>query len=482
MAIRKSNIKKSVPVVAAVQFKDTIVPEETPKQRTAYSKSKEEPEEKKRAKLIVDGFHPTAVAFLKDNFGIDLYDPKFPLASIYDIKEGRVTAPLEMICKPEVYDRVNKKIVTYPGIRVVASMRFVFPYDNHFKPVALDADNHVAVYSYPCHEFVKKAEPSYSEKSVVPVEHSVDEKMPVFSVSQVMALESVGIKQDRLFSKSFNALPLDVKRDILAGKAFDVDGSIRTAVGNINIAGTARMVTVSDKEVRTKFEPRYAVTQKNDDILDLMAVRRNGSVEFDFFERDQNGHVRTDVYDKPIVNKAGRDLVLYGVSMEPVYGYSHKNEFKNNLPFDNVEKERYQVSVVNGGLCATKMKKVMEYDKDGKQLLTKVDGKDQPKYHYEVADLRINKDNTVRVGKDDLKFVSEKDLDNYRRGLGGTVVGAKWHNFASKEVVSYDAFVVPDNQRNGFAKAFSPATSEKIRESRTAKMASVKKQNFSLGF
>jgi hypothetical protein len=199
--------------------------------------------------------------------------------------------------------------------------------------------------------------------------------------------------------------------------------------------------------------------------------------------------MKTDVYDLPILNQAGKDLVNYGVSFEPVDGYLHKMEYdaREKRFKDVIQKDKYQVSVVNGGLCATKMRKVNDLDQDGKQIKTKFNGKEVDKYHYEATDVRINADGTVKVGNQDLKFKTKQDLENYKRGKGGIVEGATWVSYGEKgakaKQVKYDAYVVPDNQKNGFAKAFSPSTSQKLAERNQVKLtkAPKRKQNFSLG-
>lgn len=446
-------------------------------------------DEQKRDELISTGFHPTAVKFLKDELGIDL--STLPLSTVYDIKAGRVTEPLAVKVTPLVYDRENKEVRQMSPIQSVSSMRFVFPYDNHFKPVALDKDHRVFVASYPCHDFVQKADPSMEQTpSAAPVtEAASQQELPKFTQAQVMALEGIGINENRLYANAFNALDMDTKRSIQQGEPFEVNGYVKTSFGVLNVSGQGKLVEGKDGSVMAKFQPQEPVAQGKNNILDIASVRRIGSLELDFFERDSNGKVKTDVYDLPILNKAGKDVVTYGVAFEPVDGYLHKMEYdaKEKRFKDVIQKDKYQVSVINGGICATKMRKVNDLDQDGNPVKTTFNGKEVDKYHYEATDVRINADGTVKVGNQDLKFKTPQDLENYKRGKGGVVEGANWQQHGEKgktRNVKYDAFIVPDNQKNGFAKAFSPSTSQKLiqRNQEQVKQAPKKKQNFSMGF
>lgn len=442
----------------------------------------------RRDELVSTGFHPTAVKFLKDELGIDL--GALPLNTVYDIKSGRVTEPLDVKVSPLVYDKEKKEVVKMPPIKSKASMRFVFPYDNDFKPVALDKEHRVFVASYPCHQFVQKADPSaqFMEDPGQQAKTAERKELPKFTSAQIMALEGIGINENRLYASSFNALDVETKRNILEGEVFEVNGYVRTSFGVLNVNGEGRLVQMKDGSVRAAFEAQEPVKQGKNDILDINSARRSGNLELDFFERDSSGKVKTDVYDFPVLNQAGKDLVTYGVSFEAVDGYLHKTVYdsKEKRFKDEVEKDRYQVSVVNGGICATRMKKVFDLDQDGNKVKTTFNGKEVDKYHYEVADVRVNSDGTVRVGQDNLKFKTEADLANFKKGIGGTVVGAKWQEYGEKgtkpKEITYDAYVVPDNQKNGFAKVFSPSTSQKLQERNAPKQKTRKKQNFSMGF
>lgn len=489
MAIRQKTTQKAVSRRAAAAPDEAPAQEavqtaaQQPAQRRTYGRGLTEAQ--KRENVITAKLHPTAVTFLKENFGIDVRDPKLPLATLYDIVEARVTAPLEYVVTPIIYDRSSKKAVEGQPLNCVGSLRFIFPYDKKtYKPIPIDEHNKVYVASFPCHEYLQKVDVSEAQSVATPAQEKATGELPKFNTAQIQALEGIGIKEDRLYSDGFNALPVSVKRDILAGQPFDVNGTVRTSFGAVNITGQAKMVTLADGTVRTKFEPRYPEPLKQDSVLDIMSVRRIGNLELDFFERDPRGKVKTDVYDMPIINKAGRDLVKYGVTMEPVYGYLHMKEYDNKEKkyVDVPKKARYHAAVVNGGIFASQDRQVPDLNEDGTQQTTMIAGKEQKKFHYEVSDVRVNKDGTVHVGSDDLKFASESDLKNYRAGIGGVVVGAKWHNFKDNTDVVYNAWAVPDITKNGFAKVFSPETSKAIIESHEKKAVVAKKQNFSMGF
>ena len=50
----------------------------------------------------------------------------------------------------------------------------------------------------------------------------------------------------------------------------------------------------------------------------------------------------------------------------------------------------------------------------------------------------------------------------------------------TKKKVVYDAYVVPDNRRNGYGRAYSQKVSEELFARRTEKKAA-RKQNFAMG-
>lgn len=446
-----------------------------------------------RDRILKERFCPEGIKYLKDVLGLDLTGRAVPVSDLYNIADGRVTEPLEAVVRPLVYDRDLKRVVEKKPLKVVASFRIVMPYDRKtFKPVAPTAENRPFVASYPCYEYLQKADPSEKVSAPAPAGTATDGEMPRFTPAQVQALEGIGVNEDRLYSNSFNAVPVSVKRAMLAGEAFDVNGTVRVSDGgsdsrlSINVNGRGRMVTAEDGSVAVRFEPQYPVEQKSDQIIDIMRIRRIGNLELDFFERDAKGHVKTDVYDNPIINKAGKDLARYGQAFGPVDGFVHEKTYdrQSRRWEDTVRKEKYQVSLVNGGLCVTRMVKVNDLDKDGNQMKTYINGKEVDKFHYEVKDPRVSKDGTVRIGNQSLRPATRKDLDDYRRGVGGKFLGFEFVDFKSrdKKTVTYDIFAVPDNRRNGFAKGFSQKVSEDLIARREETKKTTRKQNFSLGF
>lgn len=445
--------------------------------------------DEKREAVLKERFCPEGIKYLKDVLGIDLTDRSVPVEDLYNIAEGRVTSPLEAVVKPLVYDAVARKTVEREPIKVVASFRIVMPYDRKtFKPVAPDAENRPFVASYPCYEYLQKAEPS---QRVAPSREEPDAagELPRFSEAQMQALEGVGISRDRLYYNQFNGLSVAEKRDILAGRVFDATGIVRIADGtgdsrlSINVNGKARMDTRRDGEVVMKYETQYPVEMKAGELVDIMRVRCIGNLELDFFERDARGHIKRDVYDNPVVNRAAKDLMRYGYCFGGVDGYIHEKAYNKQSGQweESRRKEKYQVSLVNGGLCVTRMNRVMDLDVDGNQMKTVIGGVEVDKFHYEVRDARVSADGTVRVGTQSLAPATPKDLDDYRRGLGGCFRDFEYvdRTVNPPKTTVYDAFVVPDNRRGGFAKAFSQKVSKELIERREPKAA--RRQNFAMG-
>ena len=435
-------------------------------------------------------FLPENIKYLKDIFGIDLNSRDISAKTVADIASGRVTDPLEMVVRPLAYDKSLKENVEMPPVKVVASVKIVFPYEKGtFKQLPLDEDHKMFFASYPCFDTLVKSEVPDLE-TAEERESNVSAKDLKFSKEQVLALEGLGIRENRLYAGAYNALSADEKSSILNGLPFDVTGTLRISDGfsgfkDVSLNGVAQLKTNSKGEVTTRFEPQYPIEATPGRVIDLLKVRRIDKLELDFFERTPSGKIKTDVGGAYVINKAGRELATYGVSFTPVDGYTHTPVWddKEKRYVDPIEKSKYQVSVLNGGLCVTKMEKVNELDKDGNQIMTKVGGKEVPKYHYEVKDARV-KDGKVYVNGELLEPASPKDLENYKRGIGGLFKNAKWVEYGEggkKKEVTYDAYAVPNNQKSGFAKVFSPSTSAKLTEELAIKQKAGKKQNYSVG-
>lgn len=443
-------------------------------------------DEQKRDKILKERFCPEGVQWLKDVLNIDVTNPKVPLSVVYDIAAGNVTEPIEAVVTPLAYDKSAKKNVEMPPMKVVSSFRIMLPYDRDtFAPIPPSKEQPVFVASYPCYEFLQKSEPSEAVSPAKEPEKVAKGELPKFSPEMVMALEGVGIREDRLYANTFNAVSLADKQAMVAGDAFTCTGTVRVADGldnrlSINVNGLAKLEQGRDGKVSARFVTQYPAEQQGNRVLDLMKVSRIGSLELDFFERDARGHRKTDVYGNPIINKAGKDLVRYGRVFGFVDGYLHQKAFKNGSWEESVQKDKYEVSVVNGGLCVSKARKVLDLDANGESLTTVIGGKEVEKYHYESRDAKVGKDGTVRVGMQDLKPATPKDLEDYRRGVGGRFVGYQAKDFKTGKKVVYDAYVFPDNRRNGYGRAFSQKVSEELFAARQEKKTA-RKQNYSLG-
>lgn len=484
MALKKTNKKDE----AAAPKKTKATP--VVKQTKASAKTPEKLTDAQKKEKALEKFHPDNIDYLKKVFGLDLKSSSVKYSVVEDIAAGRITEPVELRLKPMAYDKDKKEQVEMSPIKAVASVRIVFPYEKDtFKQLPVDSEHKMAFNAFPCYEMLVKSNARNFSEEVV--ENTAKPEAVQFTKEQVKALEGLGIREDRLYNGSYNALSMAEKESIFKGEVFDVTGTVRVSDGMdsaifVDINGKAKMNTTPKGEVYTSFEPQYNVERGKANVIDLLKIRRIGAVELDFFERTPEGKIKKDVYDSPIINKAGRQLIDYGVSFTPVDGFIHQRHYddKTKKFVDTIEKKKYQVSVVNGGLCITSMVKVNDLDQDGNKIMTNINGKEVEKYHYEVKDVRM-KDGKVFVNGELLEPASPKDLENYKRGIGGVFKGAKWTEYNEQgkaKVITYDAYAVPNNQKNGFAKVFSPDTSAKLVEELAEKKKAVKRQNFSRGF
>ncbi len=464
-----------------------------------------------RIDFVEKNFVPTMIEFLRTKMGVNLYDERAVKTSVlYDLMCNRVTAPIEIKVTPIAYDRDTKKFVAGPEITSYSSLRFIMPYDkNTFKPVDID-DKHVPfIATYPCHRYLQKiTSDELLEGTAETPEMSVtktEEKVPVFTREQVIALENMGIAEDRLYANSFNTLPMQVKKDILAGKPFEIDGAIRTDFGKtFNVCGVGQMVTMKDGSVKTMFTPNAPEERTADKVIDILHVGTMGNINLDFRQRDAMGRPVKDIYDMPQLNDAGYNIVKYGNALCPVTGRDYTKKLNKETKTYEASKEKlmYEVSSINGGLAITPMTKVMEFDENGKPKMKK-DGKTQ-EFHWEIASPHLTREDAkgvtkemvggLRIQNEYVQFASDADRESYKRGFGGVVKDALWKEYTFKEVggkkkrevktVRYDAFVVSDNQCNGFPKAFSPKVSKEIIEMREQRKQekqekkAVRKQNF----
>lgn len=310
---------------------------------------------------------------------------------------------------------------------------------------------------------------------------------PEFKNKHFTALESVGFDTGRLYADAHNRLTLAQKCDMLLGKPFDVDGSVKinddmcNAKRTINVSGHARLLTLASNRIGIKYEPQYPVSMKANETVDLFRVRHVGNLELDFYKRDGKGRIENDIFGVPEVNQAAKDLLRYGVAFEPVDGFLHVKEKGE----DKVTKGKYQVSLINGGICATRMVLVEDLTKDGKPIMITRNGNREPRKHYEIDGVKVTSDGKISVGFGDkrqlLEPVSEKDLDNYRRGRGGFFKDYHVEDKDTGKKVTYNVFAVPDNLNSGFPKVYSERVSKEMADRIKQEQAPKRKQNYSTG-
>ncbi len=405
--------------------------------------------DEQRQKLL-SGFHPTVVDWFKEKLGVDLASNEFPLADLYKLQRGELTEPVKVVVTPLAYDVEGKKSVEMPRIASMVSLRAIFPMVNS-KMAGLDDKHKVFLQTVPCRPLVELAAPGEAVRSER--QESID-RDTTFSRAQTMALEGVGIVPERLFG-GFNHLSRAEKAEILDGNVFSVDGAVKTDFGFVNVCGNARLV--GDQ---ASFEPNYPEKRVEGCVIDLESARIIGSLELDFFKRTPDNRLMKDVNGNPILNRAGENILDYGVAMEPVKGFLHKRERgKDGVWKDAVSIAYYNVKSLNGSLFAQKMveKKVESQGKDETLM--------------EVPGIRL-KDGAVWVAGESkpLEFRSEKDKESFLQGKGGVVIGASYKDFKTQKTSVYDAFVVATE--SNFAQKFSPSATEKIlsrREEREAK-------------
>lgn len=426
---------------------------------------------------------PGVADWFRENLGFDLESPKVRASELYDLMQGKLLSENhEFVVTPLAYDREKKENVEMPRIKTVARLRAVLPFEKG-KPVRPDDDHRIFVQTVPCRPYIEKAEGAELSREAAP--SSSERESPSFSDVQVMALEGVGINRERLYG-GFNHLSREEKCDIAEGRVFPVDGMVKTSFGYLNVIGEAQLSTAKDGTAKAVFMPTYPEQRSADRVIDLLAARTIGMLELDVFRRDGNNRVISDVNGVPLLNDEGRNIVTYGTAMGPVTGYLHKREYdaKAKKFVDKIDRGHYQVTAVNGCLYATPMKEVPVLRPDGtKDTYRDEKGKEVVRTRPEIAQARVSDGKVFVDGRSEpLAFKTERDMADFLQGKGGVVVGAAYHDFKANKDVTYDAFVVPDNTRGGFAHAFTPQTTEAILRERDRKVRSTKKQNFGIGF
>lgn len=439
-----------------------------------FSKSEIQDEERRQKALAK--IHPEAVQYVKDKLGLDLKDPRVvDTQTLYDIVQGKVTKALPLIVVPQAYDPAAKALVDMPKIKVMDSIRIDFPKENG-KSVAPSVKVPY-IETIACRPFLEKAEGFVPERAESP---EVEQKPFSFSDKQLLALEGIGINRDRLYG-GFNYLPREVKADIAEGRTFFVDGQVKTDFGYVKVIGEARL----DGDA-VRFQSTYPEAREENTILDLRGARIQGNMEFDFFLRDSNRRVITDVNGVALFNAAAENLTKYGMAMEPVMGRSHTRKWDEKKgEFKDVASvwEPYQVSVVNGNLYATKMRQVVELGEDGKPIMeTDRSGQEVEKTHPEAnvrtRDGKVFLDNQ---GAEPKEFRSPQDYENFKRGKVAVVKDVVFHDYKNNKDVTYEAAVVADNRAAGYGKAFTPATSKELIAKMDTKKNVRRKQNYSFG-
>lgn len=435
-------------------------------------------------------FDPTYVRYL-NGLGCDL--SRLRVNDLYDLIQGKLTRPLDLVVTPLAYDRDLRRNVEMPRIKVVAGLQVVWPRKNG-RLAPLDDSNRAFLNTVPCLPYLERAEGHEAVTGQDPGPAPSVESAPVsFTEAQLMALEGVGVSRDRLYGGP-GAVSREDKAAMAAGERFPVNGAVNTSGGLIRVIGEAMLVTGADGAVEARFQSTYPEERGQDTVIDLLSARRQEIltregrtvVEFDFFQRDSGGRVISDVNGRPLLNKAGENVVRYGMAMEPVMGYVHNRSYdqKERKWADNVERRHFQVSVENGNLCFSQMREVPDLAPDGSEVKVRDrSGAEVVKTHPEVAVSRVADGKVFLDGGagKPLEFVSREDEENFVRGRVAFVKDCVYHDFKSKKDVTYEAAVVSDNRKAGFAKVFTPSTTEAIRESRSAGRAARRKQNFGVG-
>lgn len=430
-----------------------------------------------RAKVL-ESFLPEVREFFSANLGLDLeaLDAKV----LYDIKLGKLTKPLDLTVVPQAYDRALDRRVDLAPMHVVAGLIVNLPRENG-EMVAPDEKHRLFINTVPCRPMMEKSDgvsdaPAAGEAEEEAAEARGAEKV-TFTEEQLMALEGIGVDRSRLFG-GFNVLPRSTREDIAEGRPFYVDGVVRTSWGYVNVSGVAELLE-RDGAPAVTFQPTSYEQRTEGKVVDILGARRIGMLELDLFKRGANDRIVKDVNGMYVLNEAGANLVNYGFAMEPVKGFVHGRKYdeKEKKFKDTAEVGWYQVGVAYGSLVARKMKEIKARRAGTQEVYTRL----------EVPEARVVEGKVYVDGKNaaPLAFKSERDLTDYLEGRGGVVVGASFHDKKHEKDVSYNAFVVPDLTRGGFARQFSPETTEKILKARGRKDAISKamkprKQNFSM--
>ena len=394
---------------------------------------------------LLSRFNPEVVQFLEDNLGLDLNEQD--VSVLHDLLSGKFTKPLSLTVSPIVYDKDGKTECVADPIVVKVSLRTIFHYEKGRMLGPGEDGKGVLISTVPCRPYV-------SAGTALPAEEQKTEKKVVFTEKQKQALESVGIQRSRLY-EGFNALSASQRSAIVAGEEFFVEGAVRTSFGYVNICGTAYL---KDGFPAIKFIPCDEPHPQKGETIDLWGAHIIGGLELDLFKRNDDGSLALDKKGRPVPNQAGENLLRFGMAMEPVKGVMHTRSYNHHkgkdVSAETVSEDLYQVCALNGSLYACRM----------------VEDK--------VPYVRLDSEGRVFVdGKADgpLEFVSDADREEYIKGRGGLVKGARYYDRNTRQTTLYDAFVVPDATRAGFAKQYTPKSTQAILDMRAGKKAAYRK-------
>ena len=447
-----------------------------------------------RRQKAIDDLPKGYAEFMKEKLGLDVNDRRqVSDSNLFDLIQGKVTSPMDLVVTPLAYDREKGANERMPKVKLMSSLRIEFPRDKETRKfVPIDATHPARVSTVPCLPYREKAEGYEAEAPAqAPAAQRGAKEGPTFSEAQLRALEGIGIDRNRLFAGP-NPFNREEKEAIASGEKFFFTGAVNTEAGLLRVAGEGKLV--GD---RALFETSYPEKRSDNLVLDITEARKIDLVTkdegravlmLDFLERDAYGRAKTDVNRQPKLNQAGTNLVEYGMAMEPVVGvikYRAKND-EGKWEVKEGEPRHYQVTALNGSLHVTPMKEVKDLAPDGTVITYKdrhgktVEQTHPEVYNSMVKDGKVYVDGFTAKGAARVDFASKEDEAAYRQGKAAVVKGHVFYDHGANKEVTYDAVVVADNRKAGFAHAFSPSVSKALREKLHPAKPVRKKQNFSM--
>ena len=420
-----------------------------------------------RDKFVNENYDPTYEKFLKENFNVDVRDPKaVNYYAVRDLIKGITTkSALWMTVTPVS----NGK--TFNPIKVVASLRVSWPQTKDGKHLPIDDEHPAYFQTYPYREKVLPADFAADVEESVKTEKKPEDIKPViFTEAQISALAGIGLnnlklipakKDEKLSKKDEKArnsmlLPYELRKAIQEGYKFPYSGAVTLASGAyVNVAGIGQLKTSEDGlRAIAEVEPNTASVLGKDLVLDLNAIRHVPGMDIDIFERNAKGEVVKEVLkdendkpirdangkaiERPVLSQQAKNLNDFGHSLEPMLAFKTDKSTKKTVA------THVLVSVVNGGLCAVEMREVERKnplnDTVTKELVP-------PLAHVSVRDGKRGVFHNSKF----VEFYSVADEEGYRKGRGGMVVtkeGLRW--------------AVPMPERQGFANVLDEKASKEI--------------------